>query len=146
MNINMTTTPEARNYVPMWSLDCIHCALNQVINTTEMLGMDEEKRYELTQQALKVLAEGDIHANNCRQIDAVYRLVTRAIGDEDPYREIKAFFNRELMKLYPALKAHVEASGDMLRAAVRSSIAGNLIDIAAFGNVITMEQVMEKLA
>ena len=137
---NRLSAPE-----PLLDLECLHCALNQVINTTEVAGAPEPLRRELMQRALKLLAEGDVNRNNCLQIEQVYRMVAEGLGDPDPYRETRLFFDREMLRLLPQLREHVLHSDDPLRSAVRAAIAGNLIDLAALGGEVTLERAMQKV-
>ena len=126
-------------------LECLNCALNQVTATTELLGMEMPRRKALMQQAVELIANKGIDRNNCELIEEVYRIVTRAVGDEDPYRDVKAHFNRGMLRLCPEVRRHIQESGDPLRAAVRAAIAGNLIDLAALGLEISLEAAMEKV-
>lgn len=126
-------------------LECLNCALNQVTATTELLGMELPRRKALMQQAVELIAEKGIDRNNCELIEEVYRIVTRAAGDEDPYRDVKAHFNRGMLRLCPEVRRHIQESGDPLRAAVRAAIAGNLIDLAALGLEISLDAAMEKV-
>ena len=130
---------------PLLDLECLHCALNQVIHTTDVAGAPEPLRRELMQRALKLLAEGDVNRNNCIQIEQVYRMVAEGLGDADPYRETRLFFDREMLRLLPQLRKHIAQSEDPLRAAVRAAIAGNLIDLAALGGEVTLERAMQKV-
>ena len=130
---------------PLLDLECLHCALNQVIHTTEVAGTPEPLRRELMQRALKLLAEGDVNRNNCIQIEQVYRMVAEGLGDPDPYRETRLFFDREMLRLLPQLREHIAQSDDPLRSAVRAAIAGNLIDLAALGGEVTLERALQKV-
>ena len=126
-------------------LECLNCALNQVTATTELLGMEMPRRKALMQQAVELIARKGIDRNNCELIEEVYRIVTRAVGDEDPYRDVKAHFNRGMLRLCPEVRRHIRESEDPLRAAVRAAIAGNLIDLAALGLEISLDAAMEKV-
>ena len=126
-------------------LECLNCALNQETATTELLGMELPRRKALMQQAVELIANKGIDRNNCELIEEVYRIVTRAVGDEDPYRDVKAHFNRGMLRLCPEVRRHIQASSDPLRAAVRAAIAGNLIDLAALGLEISLDAAMEKV-
>ena len=126
-------------------LECLNCALNQVTATTELLGMEMPRRKALMQQAVELIARKGVDRNNCELIEEVYRIVTRAVRDEDPYRGVKAHFNRGMLRLCPEVRRHIQESGDPLRAAVRAAIAGNLIDLAALGLEISLEAAMEKV-
>ena len=140
MNKGRTLPP-----LPLFDLDCMHCAINQVINTTEVAGTPEPKRRELMHKALGMLAEMDINTNNCLMIESIYRMVCREIGVEDPYRDTRIYFDREMMRLLPELRRRISQSDDKLRMAVKIAIAGNLIDLAALGNEVTLEKALAKL-
>ena len=127
------------------SLDCIICALNQVIATTEIAHIPEDDRRMLMQKAIDKISEKGIARNNCDIINDCYRLSTELIGDEDPYREIKLFYDREIMKLLPELREHIQKSDDPLRSALRLAIAGNLIDLSANGHEVSLENVLQKI-
>ena len=107
--------------------------------------MEMPRRKALMQQAVELIARKGVDRNNCELIEEVYRIVTRAVGDEDPYRDVKAHFNRGMLRLCPEVRRHIQESGDPLRAAVRAAIAGNLIDLAALGLEISLEAAMEKV-
>jgi len=127
------------------SLDCLNCALNQLIGATEIAGMPEAKRIALMQQAFATVAQNGLNRNNCEIIDEVYRIATHAIGDENPYREVKSHFNRGMMRLWPEVRSHIAASDNPLAAAARAAIAGNLIDLAALGLDVSLDAAMEKV-
>lgn len=127
------------------ALECLKCALNQLISATELTHMSEARRLELMQEAFETVARNGVNRNNCEIIEEVYRIATRAIGDENPYRDVKARFNRGMMRLYPEVKEHVARSCEPLAAAVRASIAGNLIDLAALGLDVSLDAAMEEV-
>lgn len=127
------------------SLECLNCALNQLISATELVGMPENQRLQLMQQAFETIAQNGVNRNNCEIIEEVYRIATRAIGDENPYREVKSHFNQGMMRLWPQVRQHIAAAADPLAAAVRAAIAGNLIDLAALGLDVSLEAAMEKV-
>ena len=127
------------------SLECLNCALNQLISATELVNMPEAQRLDLMQEAFEHVAKKGINRNNCEVIEEVYRIATRAIGDENPYRDVKSHFNRGMMRLWPEVRKHIAQSSDPLAAAVRAAIAGNLIDLAALGLDVSLDIAMEKV-
>ena len=141
----MTLEEQKKALSSLLDLECVHCALNQLISTTELVGMPEKKRRELMQRAFEMLARNGVDRNNSEVIGEVYRLVTAEIGDENPYRQLKSDFNEGMLRLCPEVRRHIQESADPLAAAVRASIAGNLIDIAALGLNITMDAAMAKV-
>jgi uncharacterized protein with ATP-grasp and redox domains len=70
---------------------------------------------------------------------AIHRWIRKWSGSDDPYRNIKARSNRLMMALYPRLRGIVLSSRDPLEAAIRLSIAGNVIDFGAFGHPDDMQ-------
>ena len=141
----MTLEEQKRAHASLLGLECLHCALNQVISTTELVGMPEQERKALMQRAIELIARNGIDRNNCELIGEVYRLVTAEIGDENPYAQVKYDFNDGMMRLCPEVKRHIRESADPLASAVRASIAGNLIDIAALGLSVSMDAAMAKV-
>ncbi|MBP3652609.1 MAG: DUF89 family protein [Clostridia bacterium] len=127
------------------SLECLNCALNQLISATELANMPEARRIALMQEAFETVAKKGIDRNNCEIIEEVYRIATRAIGDENPYREVKSHFNRGMMRLWPEVRRHIAESDNPLAAAVRAAIAGNLIDLAALGLDVSLDIAMAKV-
>lgn len=127
------------------SLECLNCALNQLISATELANMPEARRIALMQEAFETVAKKGIDRNNCEIIEEVYRIATRAIGDENPYREVKSHFNRGMMRLWPEVRRHIAKSDNPLAAAVRAAIAGNLIDLAALGLDVSLDIAMAKV-
>lgn len=139
------TIPTPNPPEPLLGLECLNCALNQVTSTTEMVGLPWPERLELMRAAIAHLASHDIARNNCITIEEVYRIVTRYLGDENPYRELKAHFNRGMMRLWPEVRRHIAESADPLGTAVRAAIAGNLIDLAALGLEVDLNAAMAKV-
>ena len=141
----MNLDQQRRAHASLLGLECLHCALNQVIATTQLVGLPEDRRRALMQRAFEMIARGGIDRNNCEVINEVYRMATAEIGDENPYRRVKYDFNAGMMRLWPEVRRHIRESADPLATAVRASIAGNLIDLAALGLDVTMDAAIAKL-
>ena len=56
-------------------------------------------------------------------------------GVDDPYRAVKDRFNRMALDMLPELAAVVKQAADPLEMAVRSAIAGNVIDLGVNGEI-----------
>jgi uncharacterized protein with ATP-grasp and redox domains len=76
---------------------------------------------------------------------AVHRLVRERLGDGDPYSAAKAESTRAAMVLYPQLAALVAEGEDPLDAAVRVSIAGNIIDFGVCDDVPDLWETVERV-
>ncbi|HHH78001.1 MAG TPA: DUF89 family protein, partial [Thermoplasmatales archaeon] len=58
----------------------------------------------------------------------VHALIKKITGSDDPYKKVKEESNIAAGRLYPGLKEMVERADDPLLAALKLSIAGNVID------------------
>ncbi len=76
---------------------------------------------------------------------AVHRLVRERLGDSDPYATAKAESTRAALALYPQLTALVAESEDPLDAAMRISIAGNIIDFGVSDDVPDLWSTVERI-
>lgn len=106
---------------------CVPCLLRRAIYEAELSG--PEKVPAAIRAACGVFARsyrpGVVSA---RLATKVHRAVYRAIGDRDPYRDVKRRSNAVALALLPAAERIVARSNDRLRAAMLCSIAGNLLD------------------
>jgi uncharacterized protein with ATP-grasp and redox domains len=71
---------------------------------------------------------------NTRTILLAYEtqaIVSRLTGNEDPYSELKAKYNKIVLDLYPQLQNRVQSGNDPLLTACKLAIAGNIIDFGA---------------
>jgi damage-control phosphatase, subfamily I len=59
----------------------------------------------------------------------VHRLVREITGNDDPYKTIKQVSTEKALSLLPKLRTLVSTAEDPLEAAIRVSIAGNIIDL-----------------
>lgn len=65
----------------------------------------------------------------------IYRRLRSLTGVKDPYQRAKAAQNRLALRLLPELRAALAKAADPLELAVKLSIAGNIIDMGAAGDV-----------
>lgn len=128
-------------------LDCHACFLRQALSAARMVTNDEAAQQAVVAAARALLEALPSGATPPEIAFAVHRLVRERLGDGDPYLAAKAESTRAALALYPRLKALVAESEDPLDAAVRVSIAGNIIDFGASDDVpdlwATVERVME---
>ncbi len=111
-------------------LDCYPCFLRQALSAARQAGADDAQQHAIMGQALALL-QTLLPGKTPPEIGyAVHRIVREHLGHSDPYRDIKVQSTRAALALYPRLKALVAKSADPLEAAVRVSIAGNIIDFA----------------
>ena len=115
-------------------LDCYPCFLRQALEAARRLGADETKQKILLDRVLGLLRRVDLSSTPPRIGDQVHRLVRCELQNGDPYRAYKEEATREALALLPRLKRLMEEAGNTLEAAVRLSIAGNIIDAGTGDN------------
>jgi uncharacterized protein with ATP-grasp and redox domains len=96
-----------------------------------MTGADETLQCHIMHQALDLLSQHSVGTVSTPPEIAyqIHRMVRSQTGAEDPYREAKQASTERALALYPELKEIVHQASDPLDAALRISIAGNIIDL-----------------
>jgi uncharacterized protein with ATP-grasp and redox domains len=96
-----------------------------------MAGADEALQRRIMHQALNLLSQHSLGTISMPPEIAyqIHRMVRSQTGAEDPYREAKQASTERALALYPELKQIVHQADDPLDAAIRVSIAGNIIDL-----------------
>ena len=110
------------------NLDCIPCFLRQALQAVRFISDDEDLHQKVLREVAEELLESNWNATPPELAHKVHRIVKRLTNESDPYKKAKRESNNSVLKMYPALKKHIEESNDPLRTAVRLAIAGNIID------------------
>ena len=115
-------------------LDCFPCFLRQSLIALR-LGTDDEALQEaVLKSTLEYIWDTDTSQPPAYTTTFIHRKIRQMLG-KDPFREIKARYNRIALKLYPSMKALMDKSPDPLSTAARLAIAGNIIDFGIFTSV-----------
>jgi hypothetical protein len=96
-----------------------------------MAGADEALQRRILVRVLEVIKGATLSTTPPQISHQVHRIVRQETGVRDPYRAAKARSTEEALRLYPWMAQMVAEAHDRLDAAVRLSIAGNIIDLAA---------------
>jgi uncharacterized protein with ATP-grasp and redox domains len=112
-------------------LDCFPCMVRQTLEAARMAGADDALQRHIMRQALDLLGQHSVGTVSTPPEIAyqIHRMVRSQTGAEDPYREAKQASTERALALYPELKEIVHQASDPLDAALRISIAGNIIDL-----------------
>ena len=95
-----------------------------------MVTDDSAKQEAVLRRTLQLASEMDMGESPPVTGQRIHTIVKEITCNPDPYKAVKQQHNQLALKLYPALKRKVEWSPNPFQAAVRLSIAGNLIDFA----------------
>ena len=127
-------------------LDCYTCFVGQALRAARLAGADETLQYNVLQQTLELLQRIPPGANPPEIGYQMQQIVRSMIDTQDPYREVKHTSTKQALALYPKLKMLVRQSDDPLGLALRSSIAGNIIDFAFSDHTADLWGTVERVA
>ena len=112
--------------------ECIPCFLRQAVNTARKAGAAGDQMDLILRDTMLHLEESDWTLPPPQLAVEIYRNVRRTTGSDDPYLADKQKANTLALELLDDLRARVEGAEDPFSAAVRLSMAGNVIDLVAF--------------
>ncbi|MHB9129680.1 MAG: damage-control phosphatase ARMT1 family protein [Armatimonadota bacterium] len=113
------------------AIDCLPCLVRQAIDTTQRIGMSRSTQEALMQEVLYLLSTLDMRQPAPIMGQRIHQLIRMRVGNDDPYRTIKAESNALALEWFPRLQAQIRAANDPLALAIRAAIAGNIIDYGA---------------
>jgi uncharacterized protein with ATP-grasp and redox domains len=117
--------------------DCIHCVFKASLNAIRTLTDDDEITKEVAERILEIpaLRGLDWSVTSPQVIESAWLIIAEALGQEDPYRQLKEHQTRRAIELYPRLKKLISSSPDPLEIATRIAVMGNWIDLMwSFGS------------
>ena len=115
-------------------LDCYPCVLNQTLSICRSLGIEESLQKEIFAQTLSILSNADPQSPPVELVADVNSVIKRMTGITDLYHHHKQESTIAALALYPRAKEIIEDHADPFEAAVRLSIAGNIIDFGVQNN------------
>ncbi|MHA1978144.1 MAG: damage-control phosphatase ARMT1 family protein [Candidatus Hodarchaeales archaeon] len=112
-------------------LDCIPCLQKQVLQAAQLATDNKSTQEQILREVLKVLQKSEWNTRTILLAYETQAIVSRLTGNEDPYSELKAKYNKIVLDLYPQLQNRVQSGNDPLLTACKLAIAGNIIDFGA---------------
>lgn len=113
------------------NLECLSCNIDQVIKITNLLDLDNDTREKIMRRVLGYLKDVDYEQTNPEVMKGTWDIITREIGDNNPYRNLKAFYNQHVESISDKIIGIIEKSDKKVHTALKVAIAGNLIDFAS---------------
>jgi uncharacterized protein with ATP-grasp and redox domains len=122
-NIDMGIRPE-----------CYPCFLKQAFIAMEAGGVREDVMRRVMLSVMRGIYEAGPAKTPSHLSSEMHRRIRRLLK-ADPFRGVKARYNRITLGMYPELKRTVSDSPDPLGTAARLAIAGNVIDFGIYSSV-----------
>ncbi len=108
--------------------------MRQALEAARFVTDDEKVQKKLLKKVLIELDGINWDTSPPEIAHVVHRIVRKASGIDDPYRDVKRRYNDIALKMYPNLKGMVDRSPTPLLTALRLAIAGNIIDYGVGSN------------
>jgi hypothetical protein len=125
-------------------LECVPCIINHGLNTAEKLNASESKKREMLQKIMLYLTTCTYEECPPFLVKEVYKILKASLGVEDPYAQIKSYFNMELMKFSGEFQNIVDSAENYYRKALKLAVVGNIIDFGMMHN-ISKEMVLKEI-
>jgi len=126
-------------------LECIPCIISQGIKTAKRLNVSEEIQEEMVKETLDYLKDKNYGKTPPELAKPVYKIINKYMGTDDPFKELKDFYNDEMMKIEDDLRNIIEKNSD-LKTAIKLAITGNIIDFGAkhsFDKKVVLDRINE---
>lgn len=114
-------------------LDCMVCFVRQALEAARLVSDDEALHERVVREVVRMAADLDLKLSPPVITQAVQRLIRQETGHADPYHDLKRHANEVARAALPELRARIRQAPDPLAAAVRLTIAANVIDAGANG-------------
>ena len=111
-----------------YSVECLPCLVNQTVRVVKRFINEEEEQLRLVKEVMAEMLIADDDTTSPYIAHRIQETLTRALGNPDPYKEEKVYYNMEMMKLLPNLSSLIDEDADPFAAAVKLAAAGNIID------------------
>jgi uncharacterized protein with ATP-grasp and redox domains len=108
--------------------ECIACCLRRVLHTAELVTTDEWLHRKLLGEVMQDLSRVDELATPAEVIFSAARRASKTLGVLDPYGEEKRRWIEQATSNADLIRGAVDASADPFAAAVKLSVAANLLD------------------
>ncbi|MFP4225091.1 MAG: damage-control phosphatase ARMT1 family protein [Desulfobacterales bacterium] len=108
--------------------ECIPCFLKQALNAARLATADAHVHEHVLRRVLSDVAGMNLNQPPPLMGRRIHQIIREATGNSDPYAAVKKQYNEFGLSLYPQLKQTIGQSKNPLEAAIRLSIAGNIID------------------
>ncbi|HAX99518.1 MAG TPA: hypothetical protein DCY12_11685 [Candidatus Atribacteria bacterium] len=119
--------------------ECFGCNIRQALEAIEKAGKDQQFAWQVLKRICKNYAQADSNWTPAFMTTVAHRIAQDMIGIEDIFYEEKRYYNQMALELYPQLKEYVEKSQSHLETALRIAIAGNIIDLGVYKEIMVDE-------
>ena len=122
-------------------LDCMPCFLKQALYTARLSTSSPQAQEEIMARAAGLLSELDFSRTPPENAAPLYELIAEISGCADPFSGLKKESNQLALDLRDEIRDMIRRSDEPLLAAIKFSIAGNIIDYGAHHDFDILETI-----
>jgi uncharacterized protein with ATP-grasp and redox domains len=108
--------------------ECIPCCLRRVLHGADFVSSNEWLHRKILGEAMEELGRVDELATPAELVFTVARLTSKTLGVQDPYADEKRRWAQEVAANTELIESQVSGASDPFVAALKLSLAANLID------------------
>lgn len=123
--------------------ECLPCLVNQFVRVAE--NTKAENKDALFKKMFAYLADIDFSKSNPEIIGSTFRLLKEHINNDDPYREIREYYNNLFLNMLDRFENEINSSPKPFEQALKYAIIGNIIDFNPIHNS-SLEDIMKWFA
>ena len=106
---------------------CIPCIVNQAIKVADMVGLEDKN--QLLRKVFTYLTQVDFNTSSTPElIGEIFALLKKEIGNGDPYKETRVYYNKMFMEQVSDLEQEINVAENPFLEAIKYAIIGNVID------------------
>ena len=107
---------------------CLPCLINQVVKVANITNCSN--RDDLYNHVFEQLSKIDFNKSNPEIIGMIFELVKKHLNNEDPYQEIRQYYNNLFLQSYDDFDKKINS----FKTAIKYAIIGNIIDFSPINN------------
>lgn len=124
--------------------ECVSCFPQQALDACRRVTDEEEAHLRLMRRVLEMTSTFRADEPPPAMAARIHRLIREESGERDPYAEIKRQANRFALDLLPRLQTFASDADDPFEAALRLSIAANVMDWGVTAHTTVSEDDVER--
>lgn len=126
------------------SIDCMECIIKQLVKVSKFINASKEQQIIASKNLFKMLSEVDFNKTNPEIMGVAWNILTDAFGDDNPYKEVKSFYNGLLLDIYEDVEGVINKSDSKFMTALKIAVIGNIIDLGA-KHTFSKEDVLKRI-
>ena len=122
----------------------MECNIKQLIKISNFVNASEAQQITASKKLFKMLSEVDFNKSNPEIMGESWKIIVDIYGNDNPYKEIKSFYNNLLLEVYDDIRSIIKESDNPFLTALKIAVIGNIIDFGA-RHTFSKEEVIKRI-